>query len=146
MRAAALFAATLSLCLAATAAPPNPCQLLTEADVKAAIPGAWKQDTSGTKEGVCGFEAAGGKSLGFVAKEVAQGAAKTLAMYQKAGGALAKSASGPGSGAFRIAEKTSNQIHFGKGNYVAIIEANVAATRDPAALDRLAKAAYDRLP
>ena len=31
-------------------------------------------------------------------------------------------------------------------NYVAHIEANMAATKDPAILDRLAKAVYDRLP
>ena len=143
---AALLAASLTLSLAATATPPNPCQLLTEADVKAAIPGAWKQDKSGIKDGVCGFEGAGGKSLGFVAKEVKGGAAFTLGINLQAAGAQAKPASGPGSGAFRVAGKTSNQIHFGKGNYVAIIEANRAATKDPAALDRLAKAAYDRLP
>ena len=142
----ALLAATLTLSLATSAAGVNPCQLLTEADVKAAIPGDWKQDASAAKHGVCAYAAAGGKSLGFVAKEVAQGAAATLAINLRAAGAVAKPASGPGSGAFRAAGKTNNMIQFGKGKVVAHIEANLAATKDPAVLDRLAKAAYDRLP
>jgi hypothetical protein len=145
-QAAAFFAATLGLSVAANAAGADPCQLLTMADVKAAIPGDWKQDASAAKHGVCAYEAAGGKSLGLVAKEVAQGAATVLAINFKATGALAKPAPGPGSGAFRAAGKTNNLIQFGKGKYVAHLEANLGATKDPAVLDRLAKAAYDRLP
>ena len=145
-QAAVLLAATLSLPLAASAAPLNPCQLLTAADMKAAIPGDWKQDASGAQHGVCAYQGAGGKSVGIVAKEVALGAATTLAANFKAAGAVAKAAPGPGTGAFRAAGKTNNMIQFGKGKHVAHIEANLAATKDPAILDRLAKTMYDRLP
>ena len=145
-QAAALLAATLTFSLAATAAGLNPCQLLTEADVKAAIPGEWKQDAQGAKDGICAYEATGGKSLAIIAKQVSQGSAMVLGINMRAAGAKAKPAPGPGSGAFRVASRTNNAIQFGKGKYVARLRANVAATKDPAVLDRLAKAVYDRLP
>jgi hypothetical protein len=145
-QAVALLAATLTFSLAATAAGVNPCQLLTGADVKAAIPGDWKQDAQAAKDGICAYEAAGGKSLAIVAKQVSEGAAMVLAINLKATGDKAKTAPGPGAGAFRVAAKTNNAIQFGKGNYVAHLKANLAATKDPAILDRLAKAVYDRLP
>ena len=145
-QAATFLAASLALPLAATAAGVSPCQLLTEADVKAAIPGDWKQDATAAKDGICVYSAAGGKSLAVLAKEVSEGAAFVLAINLKAGGDKAKPAPGPGSGAFRVAEGTNNLIQFGKGNHVALLRANMAATKDPAILDRLAKAVYDRLP
>lgn len=145
-QAAAVLAATLTLSLAASAAGVNPCQLLTEADVKAAIPGAWKQDAQAVNDGICGYEAAGGKALAIVAKEIAQGAAFGLAINLKATGAKATPAPGPGSGAFRVASGRHNEIQFGKGKYVAHLRVNVDATKDPAVLDRLAKVVYDRLP
>jgi len=145
-QAAVLLAATLNLAVGALAAGADPCQLLTAADVKSAIPGEWKQDAQGAKDGICAYEATRGKSLAIIAKQVSQGSAMVLGINMRAAGAKAKPAPGPGSGAFRVASRTNNAIQFGKGNYVAHIEANMAATKDPAILDRLAKAVYDRLP
>ena len=145
-QAAALLAATLRLSVTAHAAGADPCQLLTTADVKAAIPGEWKQNARRAEDGICTYSAADGKSLAIVVSEAAQSAAFVLGGNLKATGPKATPAPGPGSGAFRIAAATNNSIQFGKGKYVAHLEANVAATKDPAVLDRLAKTAYDRLP
>jgi hypothetical protein len=147
----ALRALAASLALAASrpalAADPKPCEVLTEADVEAALGGDWKPVAAiVSEEESCAYQGSGATFVTLLLTGDSGGAAAILAGRRRMAGDKAKAASGPGAGAFRLSLPQANGIVFGKGKWVAQIDTSHSATTDPTVLDRLAKAAYDRLP
>jgi hypothetical protein len=132
---------------AATAAALAPCDVLTEGDLRAALGGAWQSvEPIVSKDEACAYKGESSSFATLLLTEDSAGADVILAARRQMAGDKAKSADGPGTGAYRFNAPNANVIVFGKGNWVAQIEVAVAASKDPAKLDRLARAAYDRLP
>jgi hypothetical protein len=129
---------------AATAVPP--CQVLTEADVRAALGGEWRvwEDLSGDE--VCAFQGSPAAIISLTLASDPMGATRILELRRQAAGDKAMQATGPGEGAYRLAMPSANVIMFGKGDTVAQLEVSYAASKDATVVDKLAKAAYDRLP
>lgn len=145
--------ARASIALLAVAAPVAaaaalaPCEVLTEADVRAALGGAWQSvEPIVSKDEACAYKSPPESFATLLLTEDSAGAAMILAARRQMAGDKAKPADGPGAGAYRFNAPNANVIVFGKGNWVAQIEVAVAASKDPSVLDELAKAAYDRLP
>lgn len=137
---AGLAAATPSM-----AADPAPCQVLTEDDVKNVLGVDWQPSPALSKSDTCAYRG-GGKSVTLTLSTDSSASGSMLTTRRQMAGDKAKSAAGPGTGAFHTSLPMSNAIVFGKGGRVAQIEASPAAASDSAILDRLAKLAYDRLP
>ena len=124
----------------------EPCKLLTEADIRAALGGQWQvwQDLSGDE--VCAYQGSPTAIASLTLFDDPMGAEKILEVRRQLAGDRAKPVSGPGKGAYRLDMPTANVIMFGKGETVVQLEVSHAASRDPATLDRLAAIAYGRLP
>ena len=138
--------ACLAVATSAAAADPIPCQVLTEADVKGVLGAEWQASPSSSKTDACEYRGSGGKSVTLVLTEDSSAAASMLGTRRQMAGGRAKPVAGPGVGAFRLDTPTANAIVFGRGKWVAQIDAAPSTASDPGTLDRLAKMAYDRLP
>ena len=143
----------LAMCLAmivwngAMAADLKPCEVLTEADVRAVFGAEWKRVGMMLSESeVCAYQSSPTNVVTLLLTHDGSGADYILAGRKKMAGNKAQSATGSGAGACRVSTPTANAIVFGKGEWVGQIEVTPAATKDLSVLDRLTKTAYDRLP
>ena len=143
-----LLAVGLALAFAtgAMAADPTPCNLLTLADVQSALGAPWKLNVAFSEGEVCAYTGPPKAVVSLLLTSDPMGAPAILAGRQKLAGDKAKPAAGPGAGAYHVTTPQAIAIVFGKGEYVGQVEASPAATKDWAVLEKLAKAAYDRLP
>ena len=132
--------------LASFAAAPEPCELLTLADVRAALGAQWTHNAKFSEGEVCAYQAAAVAAVSILLTSDAAGAASILAGRRQLAGSKATAAPGPGDGAYFVDTPWAIAIVFGNGDWVAQIEATPAATRDRAVLEKLAQAAYGRLP
>jgi hypothetical protein len=143
------FAAALALgALAITAnAQVSPCKLLTKDDVKAALGGEWQVWEDMGSEEVCVFQGSPTTIVTLTLFSDPTGAAKVLELRKQLAGPSAFPVNGGlGDGAFRLAMSSANSIVFGKDLTVARLEVATAVTSDIALLERLARAAYERMP
>jgi hypothetical protein len=124
----------------------EPCKVLTEADVRAALGGEWKTWTDLSGEDVCAFQGSPSAIVSLTLASDPMGAARILEARRTLAGDKVKPADGPGDGAYRLAMPAANVIVFGKGDTVVQLEVSYAASKDTAVVDRLAKTAYERLP
>jgi hypothetical protein len=143
---AAIAIVTIGLALPALAAEPKPCDVLMLADITAALGADWKRNEAFSEGEYCSYRGAPKAAVTIILTSDPSGAEAILAGRQKLAGAKAKPAPGPGKGAYRVTSPIAIAIVFGKGDYVGQIEATPAATKDFALLDKLAAAAYARLP
>jgi hypothetical protein len=141
------FCAVLALVMPLAAARAlEPCKVLTEADVRAALGGQWQVWTDLSGEDVCAFQGSPSAIVSLTLASDPMGAARILEARRTMAGDKAQPADGPGDGAYRLAMPAANVIMFGKGDTVVQLEVSYAASKDVAVVDRLAKIAYDRLP
>lgn len=142
----------LIACLAAVvpaaslAADPKPCEVLTLADVQGALGRGWKRNDAFSAGETCAYQGQPTAVVTIILTYDSTGAATILAGRQKLIGDKAKPAPGPGAGAYRVTTPRTIAIAFGKGDYVAQIEATPGATQDWTVLDKLAATVYRRLP
>jgi hypothetical protein len=142
--------ACVAACVALLAASParaadNPkaCQLVTEAEVRAAF-GAGYQVMGFTSE-TCAWHKSKDAVVGVVITPAPSGAAALLAERRKIFKARMDSVSGLGDNAFVVTGPRGAAFHFGKGKWIVQVEGTPAITTDLAALRSLAGAAYGRL-
>jgi len=123
-----------------------PCELLTLPDVQDAVGGQWRvwQDLSG--EDVCAYQSSPSSIISLQVVSDPMGATAILELRRTAAGDKARPADGIGEGAYRLVMPTANVVMFGKGETVVQLEVSFAASTDTAVAEKLAKAAYDRLP
>ncbi len=148
--------ATLVLLVAAAAqaqeqaapppAGPSPCKLVTEQDVTSALGGSWQVWQDMGSEEVCVFQASPTAMVTVTLYHDAVGAEKILEVRRQLAGEGAKPVAGLGTGAFRLQMSSANSIAFGKDNTVVRIEMSNAASTDTAILEKLAQAAFSRMP
>ena len=147
MKRAAL---ALALCAAASAQAQDaaipPCKLLTEADVKAALGGSWQVWQDMGSEEVCVFQSSPTAIVTLTLHRDPIGAEKILEVQRQLAGESAQPVDGLGAGAFRLQMSSATSLAFGKGETVARVELSSAASTDAAVLEKLAQAAYARLP
>ena len=136
----------LALSASALAADPTPCALLTLADVQSALGAQWKLNEAFSEGEVCAYTGPPKAVVSLLLTSDPMGAPAILAERQKMAGDKAKPAAGPGAGAYHVTTPQAIAIVFGKGEYVGQVEATPAATKDWAVLEKLANAAYGRLP
>lgn len=141
-----ILASTASVAPAARADGPAPCDVLTLADVKAVLGPPWMKNEDFSAGESCAYQAAPAATVAIILTSAPSGAAAMLEGRRKLAGAKAQPAPGPGEGAYRVTTPNAIAIVFGKGDHVAQVEATPAATHDWAVLDKLAQAAYGRLP
>jgi len=135
-----------SAAVQAQATAPPPCKLLTVEDVKAALGGTWQVWQDLGSEEVCVFQASPTSLVTLTLYHDPMGAEKILEVRRQLAGDAAKPVDGLGPGAFRLQMSSANSIAFGKGQTVARLEMSNAAATDAAILEKLAQAAYARLP
>jgi hypothetical protein len=124
----------------------SPCKLLLEQDVKSALGGSWQVWEDMGSEEVCVFQASPTSMVTVTLHHDPMGAEKILEVRRQLAGEGAKPVAGLGAGAFRLQMSSANSIVFGKGQTVVRIEMSNAASTDTALLERLAQAAYSRMP
>jgi hypothetical protein len=144
-------AIALALLLAAAAAQAQearlpPCKLLTEADVKAALGGSWQVWQDLGSEEVCVFQSSPTAIVTLTLHHDPMGAEKMLEVQRQLAGESARPVEGLGPGAFRLQMSSANSLIFGKGQTVARVELANAVSTDAAVLEKLAQAAYARMP
>jgi hypothetical protein len=122
------------------------CDLLTLGDVKSVLGPDWKRNETFSEGETCAYQGDPTAVVTIILTSDTSGAAAILAGRQKLVGDKAKPAAGPGTGAYQVTTPRTIALAFGKGNFVAQLEATPAATTDFAVLGRLAAQAYRRLP
>ena len=122
------------------------CDLLKLADVKSVMGSEWKRNETFSAGETCAYQGAPTAVVTIILTSDSSGAAAILAGRQKLIGDKAKPATGPGTGAYQVTTPRTIALAFGKGNFVAQVEATPDATADFAVLNRLAALAYRRLP
>jgi hypothetical protein len=151
-RSIAILALLASAAAAAQEAPapppqgPAPCKLVTEDDVKSALGGSWQVWQDMGSEEVCVYQASPTSMVTVTLYHDPIGAEKILDVRRQLAGGGAMPVEGLGTGAFRLQMSSANSIAFGKGQSVVRIEMSSAASTDAAILEKLARAAYSRMP
>jgi len=127
-------------------AGPSPCRLVTVKDVTSALGGNWQVWQDMGSEEVCVFQASPTAMVTVTLYHDAVGAEKILEVRRQLAGDGAKPVAGLGTGAFRLQMSSANSIAFGKDDTVVRIEMSSAASTDTAILEKLAQAAFSRMP
>jgi hypothetical protein len=139
-------AAALLLLAPAAQADLSPCKLLTASDVQGALGGQWQVWQDLSSDEVCAFQSSPTSVISLTLASDPMGAATMLELRRAGAGDKARSVSGLGEAAYAIAMPSANVVMFGKGNTVAQLEVSFAASQDPAIAEKLAQAAYARMP
>jgi hypothetical protein len=139
-------AAALLLLARVAQADLSPCKLLTASDVQGALGGQWQVWQDLKSDEVCAFQSSPTSVISLTLASDPMGAATMLELRRAGAADKAKSVAGLGEAAFAMATPSANVVLFGKGDTVVQLEVSFAASQDPAIAEKLAQAAYARMP
>jgi hypothetical protein len=139
-------AAALLLAGTAAQAELSPCKLLTAADVQGALGGQWRVWQDLSSDEVCAFQSSPSSVISLTLASDPMGAARMLELRKAGAGDKAKDVASLGEGAYALVMPSANVVMFGKGDTVAQLEVSFAASPDAAIAQKLAQAAYERMP